>query len=188
MARLLPFLVSALLVSSLAACGGSGSDGEPTEVAVFSNAVPLPDYEGEEGFVLQIAGGAEPTTLSSDSGATVLTNLDAENAQTGTPMTQFVFAQGDDAMLTLYLPLGLEAVPYPLRSWEALDSSVTTVFASVQYGGQEFTSNLLGTLRVSEVGDGKISATFYFDGQQEEGGARVTVAGDFRGLNYPGTE
>ena len=187
MTRLRPFLFCALLVFGLAACGGNGSEGESTEVAVFSNAVPLPDYEGEEGFVLQIARGAGPTTLSSDSGATVVTNLDSENAQTGTPMSLIVFTQGDDATLTLYLPLDLEAVPYPLRSWEAVDSSVTTVFATVQYRGEEYASNLIGTLRVSEVGDGTISATLYFDGG-EEGGTRVTVAGDFRGLEYPGTE
>lgn len=187
MTRLTPYLICSLLIVFLAACGGGGSKSEPTAVAVFSNAVPLPDYEGEEGFVLQIASGSEPTTLSSDSGATVQANFDDPNEKTGTPITRLVFSQGDETALTLHLPQGLEAIPYPIRSWESLESSATTVFATVQFRGKEYAENLIGTLRVSEVSDGTISATLYFDGGPE-GGIRITVAGDFRGLDYPGKE
>lgn len=188
MTRIIPILVSLGLVVVLAACGSGESTSEPTEVAViFSNAVPLPDYSGEEGFVMQISSGGAPTTLSSDEGATVEVSFEDPNEETGTAITRISFSQSEETALTLYLPQGLEAVPYPIRSWESLGSEATTVFATVQFGGQDYAADLIGTLRVSEVGEGSMSATLYFDNGGDEG-ARITVAGDFRGLTYPGQE
>ena len=187
MTRIFPILVSLGLVVVLAACGGE-STSEPTEVAVvFSNAVPLPDYSGEEGFVMQISSGGAPTTLNSDEGATVEVSLEDPNEETGTVITRVSFSQGEETALTLFLPQDLEAVPYPIRSWESLGSETTTVFATVQFGGQDYAADLIGTLRVSEVGEGSMSATLYFDNGGGEG-TRITVAGDFRGLTYPGQE
>ncbi|MCY4010404.1 MAG: hypothetical protein OXF22_11730 [Anaerolineaceae bacterium] len=188
MSRKYLFFVWMVLVMALAACGDSDGTSEPTEVAVtFSNAVPLPDYSGEAGFVLQIASGGVPTTLSSDEGAIVEVLLEEANEQTGTTITRYHFSHEDGTALTLYLPQELSAVPYPIRSWESLDSEATTIFATVQYQGQELAANMIGTLRVSEVGEGTLSATLYFDnGSDEE--TRITVAGDFRGLSYPGSE
>ena len=188
MSRLFLFFVWMVLVIALAACGGSDEVSEPTEVAAtFSNAVPLPDYSGEVGFVLQIASGGVPTTLSSDEGAILEVRLEDPNEQTGTTITRYTFSREDGTSLSLYLPQELTAVPYPIRSWESLNSEATTIFATVQYEGQELAANMIGTLRVSEVDEGSLSATLYFDnGSNEE--TRITVAGDFRGLNYPGSE
>ncbi len=179
-------ILCGLLISPLAACG----DGEqavstattPAETA-FTNAVPLPLLLGDDSFIFQLASGAETITISAENGATVEARYEEENEQTGAAMSVLTFSQ-EGSSLTLYLPLELEAIPYPVRSWDSLDASVVMVYATVEQGENEFASNLLGTLRVSEVGEGVISGTLYFDATTEDSDLRITVAGDFRSIPY----
>ena len=181
-------LILAVLIGLLAGCGGSG-DEEPTEVVTtFSNAIPLSAFSADEGFVMQVSSdGGSITEISSESGGVSEAQWEAENEQTGGPVALLNLAAGED-QLTLYLPPAMEAIPYPIRSWEALEAGKVQVYASIQYAGNTYARNVIGTLRVSKVGDGKFDATLYLDGANEDGSSNVSVAAEFRGLAYPASE